>query len=296
MTNPNPNNPPSNSARVIAEGRTLSFGAMELIAVKHRKRVVAKTPTIRQTLSSSEGSPESDCDIRTVRNEIFYLCSVAGELCQTMMSFHEQTPMLQQRTGMAKLFLSLLYTANVVCEMNLMECIVKKMTLNAKKYPAHLCKGKSGKYTSYSEQTGITKTEGQSTLEQAEEIDPNETVQSLTGRIDQFAKEREWDQYHTPRNIMLALMGEVGELAELFQWKGDETDASTVDPVFWDKVGQEMADVAIYLLRMAKVSGIDLGNEAATLTEAEDETNTAKLARPHRSPRSTIPPSCAAEE
>ena len=46
-------------------------------------------------------------------------------------------------------------------------------------------------------------------------------VEALRLRIADFAKERDWDQFHTPRNILLALVGEVGELAECFQWKGE---------------------------------------------------------------------------
>jgi dCTP diphosphatase len=47
------------------------------------------------------------------------------------------------------------------------------------------------------------------------------TLEELRQRLARFAAEREWEQYHTPRNLMLALTGEVGELAELFQWRGD---------------------------------------------------------------------------
>ena len=88
----------------------------------------------------------------------------------------------------------------------------------------------------------------------------------------QFALERLWNRFHTPRNIALALIGEVGELAELFQWSGDTNDEPTAGnsqfkglmSIGWsaeqvDKVGQEIADVSIYLLRLADVSGVSLG-------------------------------------
>jgi len=74
--------------------------------------------------------------------------------------------------------------------------------------------------------------------------------------------EREWVQYHTPRNLLLALTGELGELAELFQWKGDGDDAG-VSVKEHDKVSQELADVTIYLCRLADVCGISLANETA---------------------------------
>ncbi len=72
-----------------------------------------------------------------------------------------------------------------------------------------------------------------------------------------FAAERDWEQFHTPRNLLLALVGEVGELAEQMQWASDdeilvrmETESGPVE--------EELADVAIYLLRLADVLGIDL--------------------------------------
>lgn len=73
----------------------------------------------------------------------------------------------------------------------------------------------------------------------------------LTTEIAKFASARQWDQYHTPRNLVLAMLGEVGELAELVQWKGD--DPNLVDGLSsqeLDKLSQELADVSIYLLRL----------------------------------------------
>jgi dCTP diphosphatase len=149
-----------------------------------------------------------------------------------------------------------LVVAAETCQLDLGQCIVKKMTLNKKKYPVELVKGKSGKYTAYSDQTGITKTEGQSTVQlQAE---GTKTVEEITGRISAFATERLWTRYHTPRSLVLALMGELGELAEIFQWRGD--DAHGIEGLSdedLDHVGQEFADVTIYLLRLANVCHVN---------------------------------------
>jgi len=150
--------------------------------------------------------------------------------------------------------LTAIILAAETCKMELGDCILKKMQLNNKKYPVDLVKGKSGKYTSYSDHTGITKTEGQSTRE----VEVNEfgiqTVEDITCRIRAFATDRLWSRYHTPRSLVLAIMGELGELAEMFQWRGDDGDGMegwTQDDL--DHVGQEFADVAIYLLRLADV-------------------------------------------
>jgi dCTP diphosphatase len=78
-------------------------------------------------------------------------------------------------------------------------------------------------------------------------------VPTLVADIQTFSEAREWSKFHLPRNIILALLGEVGELAELLQWKGDDDDTMQLQPQELDKLSQELADVSIYLLRLASV-------------------------------------------
>ena len=86
-----------------------------------------------------------------------------------------------------------------------------------------------------------------------------------------FTLERDWSQFHTPKNLCMALTGEVGELMELMQWKTDEEilklTSSAVesqrDDRFVEAVGDEMSDVLLYLVRLADVLEIDLGKSAA---------------------------------
>jgi len=83
----------------------------------------------------------------------------------------------------------------------------------------------------------------------------------LREQLRAFAVARDWDQFHTPRNICLALVGEVGELAECFQWKGDGGAASGLLDWPADKkthLGEELADVLLYLVRLADKCGVDL--------------------------------------
>ena len=90
------------------------------------------------------------------------------------------------------------------------------MELNERKYPISLCKGKSGKYTAYSNHTGITKTQGQDSKANDEATTSESmSLSDIKLRIRQFATDRQWSKFHTPRNIVLALMGEIGELAEM---------------------------------------------------------------------------------
>lgn len=81
-------------------------------------------------------------------------------------------------------------------------------------------------------------------------------IPRLVEDIQTFAEERDWTRFHTPRNIILALLGEVGELAELVQWKGDEPKPLVLETKELDKLSQELADVSIYLLRLASVTNV----------------------------------------
>jgi NTP pyrophosphatase (non-canonical NTP hydrolase) len=85
------------------------------------------------------------------------------------------------------------------------------------------------------------------------------TLADLATRQRAFAAARDWERYHTPKNLVMALSGEVGELSELFQWlTPDEADAAMADPAVADAVRDELADVLLYLVRLADVLGVDL--------------------------------------
>jgi len=78
-----------------------------------------------------------------------------------------------------------------------------------------------------------------------------------------FTAGRKWDRFHDPKSLLLALVGEVGELAELFQWlpSDDAVTLAAHDPLH-TRAGEELADVLLYLVRLADVLGVDL-REAA---------------------------------
>ncbi|CAI9117473.1 OLC1v1018871C1 [Oldenlandia corymbosa var. corymbosa] len=86
------------------------------------------------------------------------------------------------------------------------------------------------------------------------------TLEELKKKMADFAQERDWDQFHSPRNLLLALVGEVGELSEIFQWKG-EVPRGLPDWRNEEKqhLGEELSDVLLYLVRLSDICGIDLG-------------------------------------
>ncbi|WP_158888485.1 nucleotide pyrophosphohydrolase [Amycolatopsis anabasis] len=85
------------------------------------------------------------------------------------------------------------------------------------------------------------------------------TLDELTQRLRQFAAAREWEPFHTPKNLVMALAGEVGELTALFQWLTPEESAAWQDdPELAANVRDEIADVTLYLLQLADALGVDL--------------------------------------
>ena len=80
----------------------------------------------------------------------------------------------------------------------------------------------------------------------------------IQSKLELFASERDWDQFHSVRNLALALVGEVGELAELLQWIDDSKVSAFLDEGGRDRLGEEIADVLFYLVRLADKAGVDL--------------------------------------
>lgn len=83
-------------------------------------------------------------------------------------------------------------------------------------------------------------------------------VEELAARLRRFAAARDWERFHTPKNLAMALAGEVGELLAELQWLTPEESARVMaDPEAGARVRAELADVTIYLVRLADVLGID---------------------------------------
>jgi len=253
---------------------------------------IAFTVIGEQVASQNNGANSLATTISDARDQIFQLGAIVGQMCTLFISVPHDPIEFKERPSlrddpfwlelspekenvanqMGEVFLQL-FTIARVCGIDLCTSILKKVELNGRKYPVELCKGKSGKYTSYSKHTGITTTEGQSTINSPTKSSSNDmedttTVEGITFMIRNFAMERLWNRFHTPRNIALALLGELGELAELFQWKGDEGGIDLLSEEELDKIGQEIADVSIYLLRLADVSHVQLGDVAVQLLDA----------------------------
>lgn len=82
-------------------------------------------------------------------------------------------------------------------------------------------------------------------------------LDDIKEKLRQFAQAREWDQFHSPKNLTMALAGEAGELLELFQWLTEEQSRNLTKEQT-KAVEEEMADVFLYLLRLADKLSVDL--------------------------------------
>jgi len=91
------------------------------------------------------------------------------------------------------------------------------------------------------------------------------TFAELRDELREFAAERDWNQFHTPRNLCMALVGEVGETAECFQWRSDadcEPGLPAWSAADKEHLGDELADCLMYLTRLADRAGVDLADAA----------------------------------
>ncbi|KAI3794892.1 hypothetical protein L1987_37533 [Smallanthus sonchifolius] len=106
------------------------------------------------------------------------------------------------------------------------------------------------------------------------------SLSELKKKMAEFAKERDWDQFHTPRNLLLALVGEVGELSEIFQWKGEVPRGL----LGWEDeekqhLGEELSDVLLYLVRLSDICGVDLGKAVLRKLEINATKYPVKLSK-----------------
>jgi NTP pyrophosphatase (non-canonical NTP hydrolase) len=84
-----------------------------------------------------------------------------------------------------------------------------------------------------------------------------DSLESLRVRLQEFARERDWDQYHTPKNLSMALIAEAAELVEHFQWV-DGDKSHLLEDKTRQSVEEELADILIYLVRISDKLHVNL--------------------------------------
>ncbi|HVU33059.1 MAG TPA: nucleotide pyrophosphohydrolase [Opitutaceae bacterium] len=99
------------------------------------------------------------------------------------------------------------------------------------------------------------------------------TIEQIKQHVLAFAREREWEQFHSPKNLSMALAAESGELMEHFLWcTPEQSQAVVADPAKRGKIADELADVVIYALEFANATGLDV----AASIEAKMRANAQK--------------------
>ncbi len=114
--------------------------------------------------------------------------------------------------------------------------------------------------------------------------DHSTTIAQLKEILEKFRDEREWKQYHTPKNLAEAISIEAGELLENFLWKKDhDIEEDLKDPVLREKVKHELADILCFCINFSNVTGIDIASAVIDKIEhnrqkypVEKAKNTAK--------------------
>ncbi len=82
-------------------------------------------------------------------------------------------------------------------------------------------------------------------------------MQTLTREVEAFVSERDWHQFHSPKNLSMALAVEASELLEIFQWMS-ESESRSPDSETREKISDELADVLIYAIQLCNTLDIDL--------------------------------------
>lgn len=109
--------------------------------------------------------------------------------------------------------------------------------------------------------------------------DPEEeTLETLRHRLRKFASDRDWDQYHSPKNLSMALIAEAAELVEHFQWLTEE-QSSNLPQKKLVEVEEELADILIYLVRAADKLDIDLMQAAVRKMDLNEKKYPASVVR-----------------
>jgi NTP pyrophosphatase (non-canonical NTP hydrolase) len=98
-------------------------------------------------------------------------------------------------------------------------------------------------------------------------MDDTTTVQDLKTVVENFVEERDWAQFHSPKNLSMALAVEASELMDLFKWKTVEEAQEEMKDKLLEDAADELADIMIYSIAFANRNGIDIAKAVTSKTE-----------------------------
>ncbi|QJI28937.1 nucleotide pyrophosphohydrolase [Pseudomonas sp. ADAK18] len=113
----------------------------------------------------------------------------------------------------------------------------------------------------------------------SEAANQTDKLHLLKQKVDAFSKARDWEKFHTPKNLSMALTVEASELMEIFQWLDPQEAFTDLSAKKKTAVEHEVADIFIYLLRFCSVTGIDLIGAAEEKLKHNAEKYPAELVK-----------------
>jgi NTP pyrophosphatase (non-canonical NTP hydrolase) len=113
----------------------------------------------------------------------------------------------------------------------------------------------------------------------SEVANQTDRLRQLQQKVDDFSTARDWEKFHTPKNLSMALTVEAAELMEIFQWLEPQEHFKALSSKKQTAVEHEVADIFIYLMRFCSVTGIDLIAAAEEKLKHNDEKYPAELVK-----------------
>ena len=108
----------------------------------------------------------------------------------------------------------------------------------------------------------------------------NNIIKKIQKKQSKFADDREWDKFHTPKNLSMALSVEISELIEIFQWITNEEIISNMkNTKFKESVSDEIADIFLYLIRIAEKLNIDIEKSVLNKLKKNEKKYPIKLSK-----------------
>jgi len=104
-----------------------------------------------------------------------------------------------------------------------------------------------------------------------EQGDGNTTVGHLKAAVRRFVRDREWERFHTPRNLAESICIESAELLEIFQWASEHEDPVAEDTEVRERIEEELSDVLVYCISLANAAEIDIARAVLSKTKKNEE-------------------------
>lgn len=103
-------------------------------------------------------------------------------------------------------------------------------------------------------------------------MDDETTIKDLKGKVQKFCEDRDWNQFHNPKDLAIGISTEANELLDIFRFKDEaEIKQMMCDPKKRERIGEELADVLYFVIRFAQMNNFDLSDELQKKIKKNEE-------------------------